>query len=81
MDKHMAWTNNSVVAPESVGSMTTNGQTKQTFRVNLKASQAGGNSQSIVSTKYLSRSAEFINHKSPMKFHESTASISNVEST
>ena len=33
MNKHKAWNNNSVVAPKSVGSMTTKGQMKPTFSV------------------------------------------------
>ena len=32
MNKHKAWKNNSVVVPKPVGSMTTKGQMKQTFR-------------------------------------------------
>ena len=47
MDKHMAW-DSFCVAPKSVGSMTTKGQMKPTFRVSSKASpgQSGENSQS-----------------------------------
>ena len=48
MDKQKAWNNNYVVAPKLIGSMTTKGQMKPTFRVSLKASQAGENSRSNV---------------------------------
>ena len=44
MDKHKAWAT-TIVAPKSVGSSTTKGQMKPTFRVSLTASQAGENSQ------------------------------------
>ena len=40
MDKHKAWAT-TIVAPRSVGSSTTKGQMKPTFRVSLTASQAG----------------------------------------
>ena len=40
MDKHKAWNNNSVVAPQSVGSMTTKGNMKPIFRAGLMLSQA-----------------------------------------
>ena len=39
MNKHKACSNNSVVAPKSVGSMTTRGQMKQTIRVSFNCSK------------------------------------------
>ena len=47
MVKHKAWAT-TIVAPKSVGSMTTKGQMKPTCRVSLTASQAGEDSQSNV---------------------------------
>ena len=44
MEEDKAWNNNSVVAPKSVGPITTKGQMKSTFR----ASQAGEKCQSNV---------------------------------
>ena len=44
MGKHKAWAT-TIVVPKSVGSLTTKGQMKPTFRVNLTVSQAGENSQ------------------------------------
>ena len=39
MVKHKALSNHYVIAPKLVGSMTTRGQMKPTFRVNIKVSQ------------------------------------------
>ena len=47
MIKLKAWAT-TIVAPKSVGSMTTKGEMKLTCRVSLRASQAGENSQSNV---------------------------------
>ena len=47
MVKHQAWAT-TIVAPKSVGSMTTQGQMKPTCRMSSMASQAGENSQSNV---------------------------------
>ena len=44
MDKHRAWAT-TIVVPTWVGSSTTKGQMKPTFRGSLTASQAGENSQ------------------------------------
>ena len=44
MHKHKTWAT-MIVAPKSVGSSTTKGQTKPAFRVNLTVFQAGENSQ------------------------------------
>ena len=44
MVKHKAWATN-ILVPKQMGSMTTKGQLKPTFKVNLMESQAGGNSQ------------------------------------
>ena len=47
MVKHKAWAT-TIVAPKSVGSMTTKEPMKPTCRVSFTASQAGENSQSNV---------------------------------